>query len=68
MWSLLLQRLRGKFMRQMTDSWSKMEFLCHKEIEKILKVILILVTMGFNKKKTWLHGSQVKVYGEIALL
>lgn len=57
-------------MRPMSDSWSKMEFLCHKEIEKILKVpvILILVTMGFNKKKSRLHGSQVKVYGEIALL
>ena len=28
-------------MKQMSDSWSKMEFLCHKEIEKILKVIII---------------------------
>lgn len=55
-------------MKQMSDSWSKMEFLCHKEIEKILKVKVILVTMGFNKKKSRLHGSQVKVYGEIALL
>ena len=55
-------------MKQMSDSWSEMEFLCHKEIEKILKVILILVMMGFNKKKSRLHGSQVKVYGEIALL
>ena len=52
-------------MKQMSDSWSKMEFLCHKEIEKILKVILILVVMGFKKKKSRLHGSQVKVYGEI---
>ena len=52
------------------DEWFlvQMEFLCLKEIEKILKVILILVMMGFNKKKSRLHGSQVKVYGEIALL
>lgn len=45
-------------MKQMSDSWSKMEFLCHKEIEKILKVILILVMMGFNKKQTSWKSSQ----------
>lgn len=55
-------------MKQMSDSWSKMKFLCHKEIEKIFKVKLILVMMGFKKKKSRLHGSQVKVYGETALL
>ena len=55
-------------MKQMSDSWSKMDFLCHGEIEKILKVILILVIMDFKKKKSRFHGSQVKVYREIALL
>ena len=55
-------------MKQMSDSWSKMEFLCHQEIEKILKVILILVMMGFKKRKSRLCGSQVKVYGGITLL
>lgn len=46
-------------MKQMSDSWSKMKFLCHKEIEQILKVILVFVMMGFKKKKSKLHGSQV---------